>query len=32
VFNILKVVGTVVILTVVSFFIYLMVTGRRKRT
>jgi len=32
VFNILKVVGTVVILTVVSFFIYLMVTGRKANT
>lgn len=31
VFNILKVVGTVVILTVLSFFIYLMVTGKKKR-
>ena len=30
VFNILKVVGTVVILTLLSFFIYLMVTGKRK--
>jgi protein SCO1 len=31
VFNILKVVGTVMILTVVSFFIYLMVTTKKKR-
>ncbi len=31
VFNILKVVGTVVIVTVVSFFIYLMVTTKKKR-
>jgi protein SCO1/2 len=31
VFNILKVVGTVMILTVLSFFIYLMVTGRRAK-
>jgi len=31
VFNILKVVGTVMILTLVSFFIYLMVTSRKKR-
>ena len=32
VFNILKVVGTVMILTVVSFFIYLMVTTKKKQT
>jgi protein SCO1/2 len=32
VFNILKVVGTVVILTLLSFFIYLMVTGRKANT
>jgi protein SCO1/2 len=31
VFNILKVVGTVVILTLLSFFIYLMVTGKKER-
>jgi len=31
VFNILKVVGTVMILTLVSFFIFLMATGPRKR-
>jgi protein SCO1/2 len=31
VFNVLKVVGTVMILTVVSFFVYLMVTGRKKQ-
>jgi len=31
VFNILKVVGTVIILTLVSFFIYLMVTSPRKK-
>ena len=31
VFNILKVVGTVMVLTVVSFFIYLMVTTKKKR-
>jgi protein SCO1/2 len=31
VFNILKVVGTVVIVTVVSFFIFLMVTTKKKR-
>jgi protein SCO1/2 len=31
VFNILKVVGTVMILTVVSFFIYLVVTSKKKR-
>jgi protein SCO1/2 len=31
VFNILKVVGTVVILTLLSFFIYLMVTGKKKQ-
>ena len=31
VFNILKVVGTVVILTVLSFFIYLMVTSKKRR-
>jgi protein SCO1 len=32
VFNVLKVVGTVMILTVVSFFIYLMATGRKTKT
>jgi protein SCO1 len=32
VFNILKVVGTVMILTFISFFIYLMVTGRKRKT
>jgi protein SCO1/2 len=31
VFNILKVVGTVMVLTVVSFFIFLMVTTKKKR-
>ena len=31
VFNILKVVGTAMVMTVLSFFIYLMVTTRRKR-
>jgi protein SCO1 len=31
VFNILKVVGTVMVLTVVSFFVYLMVTGKKKK-
>jgi protein SCO1/2 len=30
VFNILKVVGTVMIVTLISFFIFLMVTGRKK--
>jgi len=32
VFNILKVVGTVMIVTLVSFFIYLMVTGKKGKT
>lgn len=32
VFNILKVVGTVMIITVVSFFVYLMATGRRRHS
>jgi len=32
VFNILKVVGTVMVLTVVSFFIYLMATGSKTKT
>jgi protein SCO1/2 len=31
VFNILKVVGTVMIVTLLSFFIYLMVTGKKER-
>jgi len=31
VFNILKVVGTLVILTLLSFFVYLMVTGKKKQ-
>lgn len=31
VFNVLKVVGTVMVLTVLSFFIYLMVTGRKTK-
>ena len=31
VFNILKVVGTVMIVTLLSFFIFLMVTGKKKR-